>query len=64
MIKSANRSIDISDIKLMDERLSEELEKRLEFKGKIWPASATACGVNIWSIGICPAWACAINFLL
>lgn len=57
-MRSLNKSINIQDIERMDERLSEELEARVEFKG-----ATRACGLDL-SLGICPVWACAINLIL
>lgn len=57
-MKSLNKSIDVTDIERMDERLSEELEARIEFKG-----ATRACGLDL-SLGICPVWACPINLIL
>ncbi|WP_430882572.1 hypothetical protein [Fusibacter sp. JL216-2] len=57
-MRSLNKSINLQDIERMDERLSEELEARVEFKG-----ATRACGLDL-SLGICPVWACAINLIL
>jgi len=57
-MKSINKSIDISNLESIDQRLSEELEARVEFK-----SPTRACGIDL-SFGICPIWACPINLIL